>query len=380
MPPIAANGNHDIIPFKIQVQDDFLADLKARLELTRYPHELNLSNGEEWSYGIPVTVGTRANTEDATVKDLVEYWKAEFDWRKAEKALNAKLPQYTAEIDTGRPEHGTLKIHFAHRTSSRPDAIPLLFVHGWPGNFSEVTKIVDALTEPTDPGQPAFHVVSPSLPGFGFSEAPTAPGFNLRRIADVFDKLMMKLGYMHYLAQGGDWGSMIIRGLALWHRESCSGILNNMMIAHPTLLVSHPIMVVKLLLGYFGVPGGYSKPEIDGLMSTNDFANKASAYRAIQEQTPQTLGYAMTDSPIGLLAWLAEKYTLWPPDYKWDKDEILTWVMLYWIRGPTPSFRLYKEHNPGVYDDDSWKIMTAWSPVPLGVTTFKDDIIQFPDE
>ncbi|KAG9028110.1 hypothetical protein FRB95_006834 [Tulasnella sp. JGI-2019a] len=362
--------NDDVTPFKIHVHNDDLADLQIRLALTRYPQELNLPADAKWSYGIPVNI----------VKELVEYWKTEFDWRKAESALNAKLPQYTTVIDTGTSEHGSLNIHFAHRRSSRLDAIPLLFVHGWPGNFSEISKIAEALTEPNDGNQCAFHIISPSLPGFGFSDAPKAPGFNLRRIADVFDKLMKKLGYSRYVAQGGDWGSMIIRGMALWHHDSCGGILNNMMIAHPTLVIRHPIMAAKLVLGYFGIPGGYSKAEIGGLISTNDFTNNASAYRAIQEQTPQTLAFSMTDSPAGLLAWLAEKYMLWSPDYKWNKDEILTWTMLYWIAGPAPTFRLYKEHNPGVYDDDSWKIMTAWSSVPLGVATFKDDIIQFPDD
>ncbi|KAG8896494.1 hypothetical protein FRB99_008861, partial [Tulasnella sp. 403] len=267
----------EITPFKIEVTDGFLDDLKTRLRTTRYPDEIHLPAGEEWSYGTPVNV----------VKDLVEYWQNDFDWRTVEKRLNTKLPQFMTEIETGDDAQGSLKIHFAHVRSSRPHAIPLLVIHGWPGNFAEVLKMVDELTEPSDPRHPAFHVVAPSIPGFCFSQPPRAPGFGLRSSANVFDRLMKKIGYPHYIAQGGDWGAFIVRALAIWHPDSCRGILSNMFAVHPALLLWHPIMASKLLLGYLGAPGGYNKFEMEGLKRSLQFMTKPQGYSAIQSQKPQ---------------------------------------------------------------------------------------------
>ncbi|KAG9039362.1 hypothetical protein FRB95_010650 [Tulasnella sp. JGI-2019a] len=360
-----------IEPYTLHVPDELLADLKLRLEHTRYPQELNLPAGQEWSYGTPVN----------EVRDLVDYWKTSFDWRKVEVELNTKLPQFTTVIDTGVAEHGSLKIHFAHRRSSRPNAIPLLFIHGWPGNFAECLKMVDELVEPADPKHPAFRVVSPCIPGYGFSDPPTAPGFGLRRTADVFDKLMKRLGYSQYITQGGDWGSFVARGLALWHPESCRAILVNLFVVHPSLLIWHPIMLVKTILGSFGVPGGYSAEQMNGLKITEEFQKTGSAYSKIQAQRPQTLGFAMTDSPAGLLSWVREKYHAWTHNYPWTKDELLMFTMLYWIPGPAPSFRFYRENMEGQDGGKDWDaILKGWSSVPLGVSTFKGEICQFPDE
>ncbi|KAG8939423.1 hypothetical protein FRC04_006603 [Tulasnella sp. 424] len=328
----------DIKPFKIEVSDETLEDLRKRLELTRYPHELDLPKGEEWSYGTP----------RKTVQELVEYWKNEYDWRKAENELNTKLPQFTTDINT--EEHDTLTVHFAHVRSSRPNAIPLLIVHGWPGNFAEPSN---------------------------------KPGFGLKATAEVFHKLMHRLGYQHYMAQGGDFGGLIVRALAIWYPESCRGIHTTFLVMHPILLLRHPIMVGKLLLGFIGAPGGYTPSEIEGMKPTINFFIKEEgvAYSIIQRQAPQTLGFGMTDSPAGLLAWIREKYEAWPDRYNWTNDEILMWTMLYWIPGPAPSFRYYKESfntEKGLADLN--KTIKAWSDVPLGVSTFKKESIQWPDE
>ncbi|KAG9047949.1 hypothetical protein FS837_001133 [Tulasnella sp. UAMH 9824] len=361
----------DIKPFKINVSDELLEDLKKRLELTRYPHELDLPKGEEWSYGTPRN----------TVQELVEYWKSGYDWRKAETELNTKLPQFTTDIVT--EEHSTLAVHFAHVRSSRPNAIPLLVIHGWPGNFAEVLKIVDELTEPADPKHPAFHVISPSIPGFGFSQPSSKPGFGIKATAEVFHKLMHRLGYKHYMAQGGDFGGMIVRALAIGYPESCRGIHTTFLVMHPVLLLKHPIMLGKILLGFIGAPGGYTPSEIEGLKPTIKFFIKEEgvAYSIIQRQAPQTLGFGMTDSPAGLLAWIREKYEAWPDRYNWSKDEILMWTMLYWIPGPAASFRYYKENfNSEKGLADLLNTIKTWSDVPLGVSTFKKESIQWPDE
>ncbi|KAG8986915.1 hypothetical protein FRB90_003700, partial [Tulasnella sp. 427] len=246
-----------------------------------------------------------------------------------------------------------------------------------------VLKMIDELTEPSDPKHPAFHVVSPSIPGFGFSQPPSKPGFGIKDTAEVFDKLMRRLGYYHYLAQGGDFGGMVVRALAVWHPESCRGIHTNFLVMHPILLLLHPIMMGKIFLGFIGAPGGYTPVEMTGMRPTIDFFIKEEGvgYSIIQRQAPQTLGFAMTDSPAGLLAWIREKYEAWTDKYDWSKDEILTWTMLYWIPGPTSSFRYYKENfNTEKGTKELHKLIKSWSNVPLGVSTFPKESIQWPNE
>ncbi|KAG8962263.1 hypothetical protein FRC03_004461 [Tulasnella sp. 419] len=362
----------NIVPFSIHVPDEVLEDLGKRLDNTRYPQELHLHEGERWSYGTP----------KSTVAELVDYWRTEFNWRKIESELNTKLPQYMATIDTGDPEQGILDVHFAHKRSSRPGAIPLIVIHGWPGNFAEVLKVIDGLTEPEDPKHPAYHVVSPSIPGFGFSSPARAPGMGMRMIAKIFDKLMKALGYDHYMAQGGDWGALIVRGLAIWHPSSCIAIHSTMFFAHPKLLIRHPLLLLKTIWSALGLPGGYSKGEMDGLKSMKAYVegNEETGYSKIQGTKPQTLGFAMTDSPAGLLAWLREKYESWTDEYHWTHEELLMWVMFYWIPGPTPSFRIYKEavHVRHLHDMD--EIISQWSPSFLGVSVFQKESLQVPND
>ncbi|KIJ29048.1 hypothetical protein M422DRAFT_269573 [Sphaerobolus stellatus SS14] len=289
----------EIRPFKISVSDEVLSDLKVRLNLARFPVNIDLPPSDEWAYGTP----------EHRVKDLVKHWKTSFDWRKIEADINAKLPQFTTPIDAGEP-HGDLDIHFVHKRSNNPHVVPLLFVHGWPGNFLEVSKILEPLINPSDAKSPSFHVVAPSLPGYVFSEASKYPGIGLNATSDIFDRLMKKLGYNHYIAQGGDWGSMVVKALA-------------------------------------------------------------------------TLAYGLTDSPTGLLAWIYEKLYDWSDNYPWTSDEIITWVMLYWISiaGPVGSVRYYKENKPGPSDagSEATKVNLATSKVPIGVSVFPKELFKPPE-
>ncbi|KAG8747649.1 hypothetical protein FRC10_000192 [Ceratobasidium sp. 414] len=195
----------DIESFNIWVSDQQLDELSKKLNLTRLPDELDLPAGQEWDWGIPLAV----------LKPVVEYWRTQYDWRAVEEKLNRTLPQFITEIDT--PDHGAQKIHFVHKRSENPAAIPLIFVHGWPVHTfnvylrnanmsrSQVSKMIDELANPKDPKHPSFHVVAPSLPGFVFSQRASTPGMEAQTTAFVFNNLMAKLGYKHYLAQGGDW-------------------------------------------------------------------------------------------------------------------------------------------------------------------------------
>ncbi|KZT34598.1 alpha/beta-hydrolase [Sistotremastrum suecicum HHB10207 ss-3] len=361
--------------FNIHVPDDVLDDLKTRLALTRFPNELQLSPGEEWSYGTPEQV----------TRNLVEYWRTSFDWRHIEDEINAHLPQYTAVVNTGSEEHGSLRLHFVHKRSTRPNAVPLIFSHGWPGSFLEVSKIIEGLTEPTDPKHPAFHVVAPSLPGYCFSEPSRKPGLSLKATAYMFNELMKLLGYTAYMAQGGDWGAMVIRALAIWHPENCKAIHSNMFITTMPTPIRHPFKLVKLIgavLGSFvGLEIGYSKDELEGLKFSKYFMEEESGYMHVQSTKPQTLAYGLTDSPVGLLTWLHEKLRRWTDDYPWTDDEILTWVMLYWINGPVGSLRYYKEaKTPYLKTDERTYVVSQYTNVPLGVSVFPNEVFRFPHD
>lgn len=203
----------DIKPFTISIPEKSLDDLKLRLSLARFPDELD---DAEWEYGAPL----------ADIKRLTQYWKDEYDWRAAEKKLNATFVQFTTPITV--EGFDPLNIHFIHQRSAVKNAIPLLFVHGWPGSFIEAVKIVKELSSPTDPKAPAFHVVAPSLPNFGFSDAPKKRGFAVAQYAELAQKLMMKLGYTEYVTQAGDWGFHITRTLMLHYPQHCKANHVNM--------------------------------------------------------------------------------------------------------------------------------------------------------
>ena len=313
---LAAQEGSAIVPFKIAVPDGVLKDLRERLARTRFPSEIENSG---WDYG----------TNLSYLRDLVTYWRTTFDWRVQERRLN-DLPQFKTQIDG-------LDLHFIHKKSSRADAVPLVFVHGWPGSILEVTKIIGPLTEPP-PGEIAFHVVAISLPGYGFSEKPKQAGVSNRRIAAMIAQLMARLGYQRYGAQGGDWGGFIVRQLGLQDPQHLIGVHSNMCVAGPPPGASDPNA---------GVPAEEQKR----MEAARARIVTEQAYSQLQGTKPQTLGYSLNDSPAGLAAWIVEKFRTWSDsggnvEKKFTKEELLTNITIYWVTETGPSsVRLYYENR-----------------------------------
>ena len=312
-------GRDAVVPFKIQVPDAVLADLKDRLARTRFPGEIP---GAGWDYG----------TDLAYLKGLVGYWRTTFDWRAAERRLN-QFSQFTTTIDG-------LDIHFIHQRSSNPNALPLAVTHGWPGSVTEFTKIIGPLTDPAAHGgtaSDAFHVVAISLPGFGFSGKPTERGYGPERIAGVLAKLMARLGYTRYGVQGGDWGSTVSRFAALNDASHVVGLHSNFCLAGPPAGAVNPID---------GVP----QAEVERQRARNAFMENERGYFQEQSTKPQTIGYGLDDSPAGLAAWIVEKFKTWSDsdgdvEKKFTKDELLTNITLYWVtQSGTSSARIYYEN------------------------------------
>ncbi|MCC6556633.1 MAG: epoxide hydrolase [Polyangiaceae bacterium] len=307
---------HEVEPFRIQVSDEVLTDLRARLSRARIPEGLP---GAGWSQG----------TDPAYLRELCAYWRDTFDWRAAEAKLN-RFDQYRTSIDG-------LGIHFIHVRSREPGAMPLVLSHGWPGSVMEFHKVIGPLADPAAHGGgagDAFHVVCPSLPGYGFSDAPREPGWTPRRIAGVFTQLMARLGYTRYGAQGGDWGAVITPHIADLDPERVAGIHLNTVSAMPPQ--DDPME-------------GVQPDELAGVQAFQRFMAEESGYQAIQGTKPQSLGAALDDSPSGLAAWIVEKFRTWSDcdgdvERRFTKDELLTNVMIYWVtQTATSSARLYLE-------------------------------------
>ncbi|KAF9017015.1 alpha/beta-hydrolase [Hymenopellis radicata] len=343
-------------PFKISVSDDKIDLLRRKLDLCVFPDELEDSGT---SYGAPL----------ADMRRLVDYWKTGFDWRAQEAALNAELPQFTRDIEVAGFE--TLNIHYVHQTSKAVDAIPLLFVHGWPGSFLEVRKILPLLTA-VSPEHPSFHVVAMSLPGYGFSQAPSKKGFRIAQYAEVGHKLMLALGYNEYVTQGGDWGSLITRVMALqyggkhvkaWH--------TNMPIGIPPP-VTRPVSYLKHLV----TP--YTATEKAGTQRSTWFSKQGSGYFIEQSTQPQTLGMILIGRfALGLLGWIYEKLLSWTDKYPWTDDEVLTWISIYLFSraGPTASVRIYYE----TYQSGDWQQLMAQRPsIPMGISVFPAELMIHP--
>ncbi|KAF8158479.1 Alpha/Beta hydrolase protein [Crassisporium funariophilum] len=343
-------------PFRIAVPDSSISLLKQKLALTTLPDELDDAG---WQYGAPL----------ADVRRLVARWQDGYDWRKSEAQLNSELPQFTRDIKVDG--HGVLNVHYIHQRSTVVDAIPLLFVHGWPGSFIEVQKILPLLVE-ASPEHPSFHVVAFSLPGYGFSEAPRKQGFELTQFAEVGNKLMIALGYNQYVTQGGDWGHLITRRIAqlYGHKHSKAWHSN-----FPTGNPPHPIHRPLLLLSHLLFK--YTPKEDEGLKRTMWYRDQGSGYFAEQASYPQTLGYGLADSPVGLLAWIYEKLVLWTDNYRWDDDEVLTWVSIYWFSraGPAASLRIYYEVNKAYPDLANKPEPTT---IPTGYSFFPKELISLP--
>jgi epoxide hydrolase len=304
-----------ITPFRLDVPEDDLRDLRERLARTRWPDAETVT---DWSQGVPL----------AYVQDLCRYWAEEYDWRATEARLNA-MPQYRTVIDG-------LGIHFLHVRSPHPDALPLIVTHGWPGSVVEYLKAIGPLTDPTAYGgdaADAFHVVCPSLPGYGFSDKPTAQGWDVHRIARAWAELMARLGYRRYGAQGGDWGTSVSTSLGQQDTAHLAGIHLNPPIAAPD-----PTTFDDL-----------TDAERASLADLRESGESESGYSAEQSTRPQTLGYGLVDSPAGLCAWIVEKFRAWTdcdghPENVLTRDEMLDDVMLYWLPGTAASSaRLYWE-------------------------------------
>ncbi|CAE6406770.1 unnamed protein product [Rhizoctonia solani] len=354
----------EIKPFNISVPDDQLEQLRQKLELTRLPDELHLPAGQEWEWGIPLAV----------LKPVIDYWRTQYDWRAVEERINRALPQFTAYVESKK--HGEQEVHFVHKRSNNPSAVPLIFVHGWPGNFLEVSKMIEELANPKDPKHPSFHVVAPSLPGYVFSQRANTPGMNITGTAYLFDKLMVKLGYKRYVAQGGDWGALVCNALSVYHQETCLAIHTNFAVSFPTPF-KNPIMVLKAILGL------YPKDEMAGLKKTQQLEVEVG-YQKIQGTRPQTLAVGLTDSPAGLLAWIGEKLHAWTDSYPWTPEEWITWTMLYWVNGPAAGLRYYKENSiiEPHKDPELWEAFggSRRSPTLFGFSWFPKDIYVFPVE
>lgn len=304
--------------FTIKVSDAVLADLARRLDATRWPDELENAG---WELGSSL----------AYVKSLAEYWRNGYDWRREEAALN-RLPHRRISLDG-------LQIHFVHVRGNGPAPLPLIITHGWPGSFVEMVKLVPLLTEPAAHGgrpEDAFDVVVPSLPGYGFSDRPRERGMDPRRIAALWARLMDALGYQRFAAQGGDWGSTVSIALGLGHADRIIGIHLN------------------YLAGRFLLGGTLNEPQEDPMANAflaelRSWFDREGAYMHQQSTKPQTLSYGLNDSPVGLAAWIIEKFRTWSDcagdlERVFTRDELLTNVMIYWATETIPSStRLYYE-------------------------------------
>lgn len=344
----AARAEEKIAPFKINVEDKVLRDLKERLEKTRWPDQIE---GTNWEYGVPL----------AYMKELVEYWRTKYDWRAEEKKLNA-FNQFITPIDG-------LDIHFVHVKSKEKDALPLIVTHGWPGSFVEFAKIIGPLTDPVAHGgkaEDAFHVVCPSLPGFGFSSKPKERGWSSQRMAEVFAKLMATLGYERYGAQGGDWGAGVTRWLAGNDGGHCVGGHSNFPPGGRPM--DDPMR-------------GVTQKELDRADQRRKELGDHYGYSAIQGTRPLTLGYGLNDSPAGLAAWIIDKFWAWSDhggklEKSFTKDELLTNVMIYWVTDTMPSStRIYFESSHNLPRPKSMTpFESTGKPAPMGYALFPKEI------
>jgi pimeloyl-ACP methyl ester carboxylesterase len=322
-------------PFRLQVPDEALRDLQERLARTRWPDEPPL---DPWSTG----------TSLAYARDLCEYWRARFDWRAWEARLNA-YPQFTTQVSG-------IELHFIHARSPNPDAMPLLLSHGWPGSVFEFHQLIGLLT-------PHFHVVAPSLPGYGLSFKPGQRRFSVEEIAQCFAELMTALGYSRFGAQGGDWGAFVSTVLGHRHRERVIGIHLNLLALRREAKLAAP-----------------TPEEAAYLKQLSHFLNEESGYQWIQGTKPQTLAFGLNDSPAGLAAWIAEKFRSWSDcggtiENAIPRDALLANISLYWFTGAIgSSFWPYyaRRHGP-------WPVPEGQTvDVPMGYAEFPREILRPP--
>lgn len=303
-------------PYKIAVSDELLNWINDRVRTARLPVGRSFAAGEEGTVGLP----------GDTAQKMKEYWTQQYDWRAVEKKLNNELKQFVLPIDH---DGDTIRLHFVHHPSTRPNAVPLLFLHGWPGSFMEIGPIINALTSPESPSEQAYHVVAPSLPGFCFSSLPAKP-FSPWDHAAVIHSLMQQLGYNIFMVQGGDWGSIIARIIASTYPETCPAIHVNMVTAVPPSPLWNPLSLGRLVLG---VTTGFLQSEYEGKMMKRMmwWESAEKGYMQIQGTKPLTIQYALSDSPLGFACWVRDKVELLIDDeFHWSHEDIITMVMVRW--------------------------------------------------
>lgn len=327
-----------ITPFTVAVPDADLTDLRDRLARTRWPEAETV---DDWSQGVPL----------AYLREVCEHWRTAYDWRAVEARLNA-LGQFRAEVDG-------LGIHFIHQRSPHDDALPLVMTHGWPGSVVEFLKVIGPLTDPTSHGgraEDAFHVVCPSLPGYGWSDKPTDTGWGVPRIAAAWTALMGELGYDRFGAQGGDWGSMVTSALGANHAAHVTGIHLNMAIAVPSSMED------------------LTEAEQSALEGMQHYQRWDSGYSKQQSTRPQSLAYGLADSPAGQCGWILEKLWAWTdcdghPENALSRDEMLDDISVYWLTNTAASSaRLYWES----FESGSLDAVE----VPAGISVFPKEIFR----
>ncbi|SEF37476.1 Pimeloyl-ACP methyl ester carboxylesterase [Amycolatopsis pretoriensis] len=336
----------DVRVFEARAPESDLDDLRARLAVARLPEAETVprtaSGRRRWDQGVPL----------ADLADVVEYWRTGYDWRAFEARLD-RIGQFRTTVDG-------LGIHFLHRRSPREDATPLLLTHGWPGSVAEFVDVLDDLADPADAAAPAFHVVAPSLPGFGYSDKPANTGWGTEKIAAAWVKLMGKLGYERFLAHGGDWGGVITTILGGRFPAHVLGIHTVTPQAPPGLSTD-----------------GLTAAEREWTEETRDFWQYRAAYAKQQATRPQTIGYSLVDSPVGLLAWILDKFAEWTdtsdsPFETIPRDRILDDVTLYWLtRTGASAARIYSESHDSL--DPELRV-----EVPAAISVYPRDIEKCP--
>jgi pimeloyl-ACP methyl ester carboxylesterase len=351
--PTRAAAEADAVrPFRINVPDEALVDLRRRAAATRWPDRETVA---DQSQGVQL----------AKIQQLVRYWGTDYDWRKVEAKLNA-WPQFVTEIDG-------LDIHFVHVRSGHPNALPLIMTHGWPGSIFELVKVIGPLTDPTAHGgraEDAFDLVLPSMPGYGFSGKPQSTGWNPDHIARAWDELMRRLGYERYVSQGGDWGAVISDVMA---RQAPPGLLG----IHVNMPATVPPEIAKVLASGGPAPAGLSPEEKVAFDGMDALYKKGSGYALMMVTRPQTLGYSLADSPVGLAAWFYDKFADWTysggdPEKVLTRDEMLDDITLYWLTNTgTSSAQLYWENNANNFNAVDINI-------PAAITVFPGEIYRAP--
>ncbi len=332
-----------ISPFRVTTPASAIEDARQRLRNTRWPEQETVN---DWSQGVPLR----------KMRALVEYWSRGYDWHRVEKRLNAQ-PQFRTQVDG-------LGIHFLHIRSAHENALPILITHGWPGSVVEFLQVIGPLTNPTAHGgraEDAFHVVLPSLPGFGYSDRPRSDGWDLARIARAWNTLMQRLGYSRWVAQGGDWGAGVTTALGHIRPPGLAAIHLNWQFVFPPQVPS----------------SGLSGDELRAVAAANHFREHEYGYFLLQATRPQTVGYALIDSPVGQAAWIYEKFQAWTDndgdvESVLSRDEMLDDISLYWLsQTAASSARIYWENNPASFAGGRLDL-------PVAVSVFPKEIFRAP--